>query len=182
MNELKAKVAEIAQGAARIMDANGDGNITVADAKYKAAEIAGKTREFVDEYDDMFEQPYNKSMRSIKISKWPGYAWWGKAFDWPIGILTWVVLLFLLIWLFVPRSYSPVTYTESVRSDISSIRGSLARLEETLVPKVYGMDARFQEIAPIIEELLEFTKRVEKTKMFRRGVPAKSWKKSVWEK
>ncbi len=174
--ETKIKAAQIGQGAARILDTNKDGKISFQDAKYLAADRLKVAREWVDENDDFIEGPYNSAMRSIKISYWPGYAAWGWLFSWPLGALTWLLIAFLLIWAFTPRSqYIPqIGALSSMGENLTAIRQSLARIE-TLAPQIEVMNQRSMEGMQAIEELREFTRRVEKTKLFRKSAGGRAW-------
>ena len=175
-NETKIKAAQIGQSAARMMDANKDGTLTFADAKYIAADRLKVAREWVDENDDFVERPYRRAMRSISISKWPGHKYWGPAFAWPWGLLTWLLILFLLIWAITPRSqYVPqIGALSSVGENLAAIRHSLARIE-ALAPKIEVMEERSLAGMQAIEELKEFTRRVEKTKLFRKNAGGRDW-------
>lgn len=174
---IKQDAAKIGETAARLLDADKDGKLTAADAKYAAAQMYNRGRAWVDAHDDMIEGPYNSAMRSIRIQSWPGHAWWGWLFTWPLGVLTWLFLALLLIWLVVPRpSLAPVA---GLAGDIHVIRTQMTQVGE-IAGKVDALERQTEEALRRLDELQAFTESVKKTKLFRDNPAGGDWAKQVF--
>jgi len=105
---IQQKLRELAQHAAHLMDADGDGKFTMRDVKLKAAGALGMTAAFLEPYEEHLDKEIHKAVKSLtrRNSRW--YALLRPIFSWPVLVALLLAMVAGAVFL-APRDSLPTT-------------------------------------------------------------------------
>ena len=167
--EVRGRAHEVAATAARLIDADKDGKLTPGDAKKKAAAMLGIAAAWVDAHDDFIEKPFQKAMRAVAVSKWPGYKYWGWLIRWYWLTLALLIAILVAAWLWAPRPALPSAALASLPGGLQSIEARLSDLALRQA-QIQAQLVELNEQASKITRLIETAKNMppEKRKSWAR--------------